>query len=111
MRQLETVLINTINDFGISGERKEGMTGVWVNDEKVAALGVRISRWVTMHGFALNVNTDLQFYDGIIPCGIFDYGVTSMAKIFGHELDMAQVKVSIIKHFLMVFDSKQVNKD
>ena len=97
MRQLETVLIETIGDFGIIGKRKTGLTGVWVDDEKIAALGVRISRWVTMHGFALNVNTELKYYDGIIPCGIFEYGVTSMEKILGYEIDMSSVKESIIK--------------
>lgn len=111
MRQLETVLIETIGDFGIIGKRKTGLTGVWVDDEKIAALGVRISRWVTMHGFALNVNTELKYYDGIIPCGIFEYGVTSMEKILGYEIDMSSVKESIIKYFLKMFTSKKVKKD
>jgi len=111
MRQLETVLISAIGDFGIVGKRKTDLTGVWVDDEKVAALGVRISRWVTMHGFALNVNTELHYYDGIIPCGIFEYGVTSMEKLLGNKLDLSSVKESIIKYFLETFNSKRVKKD
>ena len=81
MRSLEQVIIDTLDIWGLKALRKEGLTGVWVGDEKIAALGVRISRWVTMHGFALNVNTDLQYYDGIIPCGILEYGVTSMENL------------------------------
>ncbi len=83
MCSLEAVIINTLNHYGIAAEYKKGLTGVWVKEEKIAALGVRISRWVTMHGFALNVNTELHYYDGIIPCGIFEYGVTSMKKLLG----------------------------
>ncbi|MBT4054556.1 MAG: lipoyl(octanoyl) transferase LipB, partial [Candidatus Marinimicrobia bacterium] len=83
MRTLEQVLIDTLIEFKITAQRNDDLTGVWVGDEKIAALGVRISRWVTMHGFALNVNPDLSFYDGIIPCGIFDHGVTSMEQLLG----------------------------
>lgn len=103
MRSLETVLIQTLEEFGISAGSKEGLTGVWVGDKKIAALGVRISRWVTMHGFALNVNTDLAYYDSIIPCGIFEYGVTSMHKVLGHEVNMDAVKAKVECQFSRVF--------
>ena len=107
MRSLEDVIIDTLDHYGIAASRKEGLTGVWVNDEKIAALGVRISRWVTMHGFALNVNTDLHYYAGIIPCGIFEYGVTSMQKILGKEMEMDEVKYILIEQFQNVFNQQQ----
>lgn len=107
MRSLEEVILNTLAYFDITAKRKAGLTGVWVQDEKIAALGVRISRWVTMHGFALNVNTDLHYYDTIIPCGIFEYGVTSMQKISGIELVMDEVKQVLVKQFENVFNQKQ----
>lgn len=106
MRSLEAVIINTLNHYGIAAEHKKGLTGVWVKEEKIAALGVRISRWVTMHGFALNVNTELHYYDGIIPCGIFEYGVTSMKKLLGTAIKMDEVKKLLIKEFNMVFHCK-----
>ena len=106
MCSLEAVIINTLNHYGIAAEHKKGLTGVWVKEEKIAALGVRISRWVTMHGFALNVNTELHYYDGIIPCGIFEYGVTSMKKLLGTAIKMDEVKKLLIKEFDMVFHCK-----
>ena len=106
MCSLEAVIINTLNHYGIAAEHKKGLTGVWVKEEKIAALGVRISRWVTMHGFALNVNTELHYYDGIIPCGIFEYGVTSMKKLLGTAIKMDEVKKLLIKEFNMVFHFK-----
>ena len=107
MRTLEEIVIDTVSDFDIEAERIEGLTGVWVGDEKIAALGVRISRWVTMHGFALNVNTDLAFYDGIIPCGIFDHGVTSMEQHLGYLLNMEDVKKDLIKYFNFYFKRRE----
>ncbi|MBT7520302.1 MAG: lipoyl(octanoyl) transferase LipB, partial [Candidatus Marinimicrobia bacterium] len=97
MRTLEQVLIDTLIEFKIIAQRNEGLTGVWVGDEKIAALGVRISRWVTMHGFSLNVNPDLSFYDGIIPCGIFDHGVTSMEQLLGETQNNDNVKNMVIE--------------
>ena len=103
MRTLEQVLIDTLIEFKIIAQRNDGLTGVWVEDEKIAALGVRISRWVTMHGFALNVNPDLSFYDGIIPCGIFDHGVTSMEQLLGKTQNNDNVKNVVIKKFNKYF--------
>ena len=99
MRTLEYITIDVLKEYGIKAKRTEGLTGVWVGDEKIAALGVRISRWVTMHGFALNVNPDLSFYDGIIPCGIFHCGVTSMEQLLGKKQDMEEVKKTVIEKF------------
>ena len=108
MRTLEEVIIRSVDKFGISADRKDGLTGVWVEDEKIAALGVRISRWVTMHGFALNVNTDLTYYDSIIPCGIFDYGITSMEHILGEKQNMSKIKSILSAVFLDVFQLKEM---
>ena len=103
MRRLEQLAIDVLKDFGISASRVKGLTGVWVGEEKIAAQGVRISRWVTMHGFSLNVNPDLSFYDGIIPCGIFDYGITSMEELLGSAQDMDDVKAMVVKKFNNLF--------
>ena len=103
MRILEQILIDTLAIFCIEAELKEGLTGVWVGDEKIGAQGVRISRWVTMHGFALNVNTDLNYFNGIIPCGIFEYGVTSMSKILNKNINLGSVKNSLKIKFLDQF--------
>jgi len=99
MRILEQIIIDTVSEFGIEAKRIEGLTGVWVGDEKIAALGVRIRRWVTMHGFSINVNTDLTFYDGIIPCGIFDHGITSMEQLLCQPQDMEKVKKVVRSKF------------
>lgn len=103
MHSLEEVLIRTLAEFGITAGRKPDLTGVWVEDAKIAALGVRLSRWVSMHGLALNVNPDLSLYDGIIPCGIPDYGVTSMQLCSGRKLSLTDVKPVLVKHAREVF--------
>ena len=108
MRSLEEVIIRSLDKFGISADRKDSLTGVWVEDEKIAALGVRISRWVTMHGFALNVNTDLAYYDSIIPCGIFDYGITSMKHILGENQNISKIKSTLSAIFIDVFQLKKM---
>ena len=106
MRALEEVIIETLKLFNIKAARKDGLTGVWVKDEKIGAQGVRMTKWVTMHGFALNVNTDLRFFNDIIPCGIKDFGVTSIEKIIGKEQDLSLVKEHILISFAKVFNIK-----
>ena len=103
MRTLEEVLIQTLGQFCIEARRRARLTGVWVGEEKIAALGVRLSRWVSMHGFALNVNTDINFFDGIIPCGIIEYDVTSMTQVLGKEVSMVEVEETIITIFRTLF--------
>ena len=100
MRELEQLMIDVLKEYGIEGSTKKGLTGTWVKDHKIAALGVRISRWVTMHGFSLNINPDLNYYQDIIPCGIQGYGVTSMAMIMGEKVpSMDEVKIKMVDHF------------
>ena len=104
MRELEQLIMDVLGEYDIKASRKKGLTGTWVKDKKIAALGVRISRWVTMHGFSLNISPDLNFYKNIIPCGIKEYGVTSMAKIMGNEVpSMDEVKAKMTKHFTKNF--------
>jgi lipoyl(octanoyl) transferase len=108
LRLLEEVQINLLDAFGIKGEREEGMTGVWVCGEKIAAIGVKVSKWITMHGFALNVNTNLQKFERIIPCGIFHKGVTSMQQILGREVPIEEVERKLAESFSRVFGCKAV---
>lgn len=114
MRGLEEVIIRTIAHWGLVGDRLQGSTGVWLDadikgkERKICAMGVRCSRWVTMHGFALNVNTDLKYFDYIVPCGITDKGVSSMQKELGEAIDMELVKAEIKKHFEEVFEAELV---
>lgn len=104
MRELEQLIIDILKGYDINAERKKGLTGVWVKGKKIAALGVRISKWVTMHGFSLNINPDLKYYQGIIPCGIKDYGVTSMADLLGNDVpDMSEIKDTLVQHFIAKF--------
>ena len=104
VRDLEEVLIRTVADFGIDASRVEGLTGVWVGREKLAAIGVRLSRWITSHGFALNVATDLEYFSLIVPCGIADRGVTSLERLLGRPVDRSAVEDRIVGHFSDVFD-------
>jgi lipoyl(octanoyl) transferase len=107
VRDLETVLIDAVAEFGITAGRVAGLTGIWVGpagqEAKLAAIGVRISRWVTSHGFALNVNTDLSRFGLIVPCGITDRGVTSMARLLGHEVTMDEVADTVARHVARIF--------
>lgn len=104
LRYLEEVIIRTCEEFGIQAGRIEGLTGVWVGQKKICAMGIRCSRWVTMHGFALNVNTDLSYFQHIVPCGIEDKEVTTISKCVGQPIEENQVKKIIAKHFADVFD-------
>lgn len=104
MRYLEEAVIRTCAEYNISAGRIEGLTGVWVDDAKICAMGVRCSRWVTMHGFALNVNVDLNYFNHIIPCGIADKDVTSFEKVLGPQVDQQGVKNHLTNHFADVFD-------
>ena len=103
VRDLEEVLIRVAFDYGITAERVPGLTGVWVGGEKLAAIGVRIARWVTSHGFALNVSTDLGYFNLIVPCGIADRGVTSLSRLLGRTVERADVEDRLIQRFTEVF--------
>ena len=104
MRELEQLIIDVLKEYDINAGRKKGLTGVWVKGKKIAALGVRISKWVTMHGFSLNINPDLKYYQGIIPCGITEYGVTSMADLLNDDVpNMSEIKDTLVKHFIAIF--------
>jgi lipoyl(octanoyl) transferase len=109
VRDLEEVLIRTAADFGIDAGRVKGFSGAWVGDAKLAAIGVRISRWVTSHGFALNVTTDLSGFDLIVPCGITDRGVTSLSALLGRNVPMDDVERSVVTHFAAVFDREPIS--
>jgi lipoyl(octanoyl) transferase len=103
VRDLEEVLMRTAGDYGISTQRVDGLTGVWVRQEKLAAIGVRIARWITSHGFAFNVSTDLDYFGLIVPCGIADRGVTSLETLTGRTVELAEVQNRIVSHFCNVF--------
>lgn len=104
LRNLEQIIIDVCGDFGLQTGRIEGLTGVWIEDRKIAAIGIKVSRWVTMHGFAFNVNTDLNLFNGIIPCGITDKKVTSLKEELGREIDIKEVKEMLIEKFEKRFD-------
>jgi len=99
IRVLEVVLIGTLDQFGVKGWRERGFTGVWVESKKIASIGVAVRRWVTYHGFALNVNTDLNYFKAIHPCGLQPQVMTSMADILGQPVSMDQVKEALVKNF------------
>jgi lipoate-protein ligase B len=103
LRDLEEVIIRAIGAYGVRGERIEDYTGVWVGGEKICAIGIKSSRWITMHGFALNVTTDLSYFRRIIPCGIFERGVTSLAEILGREVPLDEVVGRVTEEFGRVF--------
>ena len=103
MRCLEEVFIAVAGEYGIEAGRLAGAPGVWVGNDKLVALGVHISRWVTSHGFAFNVNTDLRYFDGIVPCGLRDKGVTSLQKLLGRRVEMEEVAEKVVQHFGRVF--------
>jgi len=104
VRDLEEVMIRVARDYGIVAGRIHGLTGVWVGDEKLAAIGVRIARWVTSHGFAFNVSTDLDYFRLIVPCGISDRGVTSLDRLLGRSVPRSEVEGRLAARFGEVFD-------
>ena len=116
LRFLEEMVILTLAEYGLKGQRSEGETGVWLDvgtpfSRKICAMGVRASRWVTMHGFALNVNADLGYFDLMIPCGIKDKAVTSLNVELGkREVDMKEVKEKLLKHFNILFEAELVKE-
>lgn len=116
LRDLEEVIIRTLGDYGIKGERSPGETGVWIEpgvtgkERKICAIGVRCSRWITMHGFAFNINTDLSYFEHIIPCGISNKQVTSLEKELGKKMDMGDVKERIKENFEYVFNAELVSE-
>jgi lipoyl(octanoyl) transferase len=111
LRLLEETIILTLNDYGIKAERSTGETGVWLDTDnklkarKICAMGVRCSRWVTMHGWGFNVNADLNYFNNIIPCGIQDKAVTSMNKELGKNVDMDELKEKAKAHFAQLFEA------
>jgi lipoyl(octanoyl) transferase len=104
VRDIEEVMIRVCGDYGVRATRVTGLTGAWVGQEKIGAIGVRISRWITSHGFAFNVNTNLAHFDFIVPCGIADRGVTSLQKEIGRSVNEAEVEDALAGHFAQVFD-------
>jgi lipoyl(octanoyl) transferase len=113
LRFLEEAIINTCADYGVTAGRYPGYTGVWIdsdktNARKICAMGVRCSRWVTMHGFAFNVNTNLDYFKHIVPCGIDDKAVTSLALELGHEINIDEVKKKFLSHFENIFEAKNI---
>ncbi|MFD2568716.1 lipoyl(octanoyl) transferase LipB [Pseudotenacibaculum haliotis] len=112
LRLLEEVIIKTLAEYGVKSERSEGETGVWLDvgtpfARKICAMGIRSSRWVTMHGFALNVNTDLGYFDNIIPCGIRGKAVTSLEAELNRKVDLEEVKSKILNHFQQEFEVEE----
>jgi lipoyl(octanoyl) transferase len=111
LRDLEEVMIRALSEYGVEGTRDKEFTGVWVKNEKIAAIGVKVSKWITMHGFALNINTELSYFDRIIPCGIFHKGVTSLQQILNKEIELTEIHSHLINHFSLLFNMeiKQVS--
>lgn len=103
LRGIEEVIIRTCAEFGLNAGRNEKYTGVWIDNRKIAAIGIKVSRWITMHGFAFNVSTNLDFFNGIIPCGIRDKSVTSIQAEVGENIEKETVKSFLLKHFTDVF--------
>jgi lipoyl(octanoyl) transferase len=116
LRNMEEVIIRTLAEYGLQGDRSPGETGVWLDpqvrgrERKICAIGVRSSRWVTMHGFALNVNTDLNYFNFIVPCGIQNKQVTSLEKELGHPVDFEEAKEKVKRNFEEVFGVELVSQ-
>ena len=110
LRALEDVIIKTCSDFNLATSRNEKNTGVWIEEKKICAIGIKVSRWITMHGFAFNVNTDLEFFNGIIPCGINDKKVTSLKNEFNNIFDIQSVKETILKNVGEIFGYDKITR-
>lgn len=111
VRNIQEVLVRTARNFGVEAEPRGGEhVGVWVGDDKLAAIGIRLSRWVTMHGFAFNITTDLEYFKLIVPCGIQDHGVTSLEKILGTKIEIETVAEAAVRHFGEVFERQMVKE-
>ncbi|MFZ1518036.1 MAG: lipoyl(octanoyl) transferase LipB [Ignavibacteriaceae bacterium] len=108
LRALEEVIIKVCAEYDLDGSRVDKYTGVWLDDRKICAIGIKVSRWITMHGFAFNVNTDLKLFNGIIPCGITDKDVTSLNRELKKEISLNEVKEKIIHHFDVIFNYDQI---
>ena len=108
LRDLEEVLIRTLARFGVGASRIEGLTGVWAGDEKIASIGVHLSRWITTHGFALNVNTDLAQFSLIVPCGLTTRRITSMERVLGQSVPLQDVAATLVPEFASVFGREMV---
>ena len=111
VRDLEEVMIRVCADYGIAAHRVDGLSGAWVGTDKIGAVGVRISRWITSHGFAFNVSTDLDYFKLIVPCGISDGGVTSLSRALGRHVAMVEAETSLVRHFSEVFDREVVESE
>ena len=116
LRLLEETIILTLDEYGIKGGRSKGETGVWLDEDnifkarKICAMGVRCSRWVTMHGWGFNVNSNLDYFSNIVPCGIQDKAVTSLNKELGHDVDMTEIKEKLKKHFSSLFECEIITQ-
>jgi len=110
LRSLEQIIIDTLYEYGVQGDRSIGETGVWLEpgikgkERKICAMGIKCSRWITMHGFAFNVNTDLSYFEGIVPCGIQNKSVTSLEKELGYQVPMEEIKAKLKNNFQKVFN-------
>jgi lipoyl(octanoyl) transferase len=109
LRALEEVIIQTCAEYGVQGTRNPKYTGVWIGDRKIAAIGIKVSRWITMHGFAFNINTDLDLFNGIIPCGISDKEVTSLSKEINKDISISEVKEKLVNNFKNAFKYKEMS--
>lgn len=108
LRAIEEVIIKVCDEYGLDASRVEKYTGVWIDDRKICAIGIKVSRWITMHGFAFNVNTDLKLFKGIIPCGISDKDVTSLNRELKKEINLGEIKERILHQFSVIFNYDQI---
>jgi lipoyl(octanoyl) transferase len=111
LRDIEQAILDALREFGVEAHREAGYTGVWVGDAKIAAIGVKVTKWVSMHGFALNVNNDLRLFQTIVPCGIADRPVTSLQQVLGRVVPMETVKQNIVRSFERVFGIELTHAD